>query len=1122
MTEFQSDLVGYADKDVSDYTSDLTASLREAADEAHSELDFGQRIRGSLDDVMAEFEGIEFDFVDTEIGTLSVSDVNAALEAQELTFDDIPFDRSDIDGGGQRPDAVVGAAVVDYKDPGKLASSSGRKDALGQLGGYMVTVAEEQNVDVSDTVGVLTDGEQYLFLHGDDFSQVERRYVNEGATEEFVHLLVGHWAGLTTDGMIGDFGVRTEISINAVNAFYEAFDDAGERSEKFFEEWRLLFEQVCGFEFNKGADVLEEYYGLNISNEEEFRQALFALYTYYALIAKLLAAEFVHYHQDSRFLSFSKKLIGRSNEELRKQMKQFEEGWVFNDAGIDNFLEVSLFSWYIESSVWNDELTDAIVDIAERMRKYDPGRVREEPQEARDLFKNLYQHLVPGELRNQLGEVFTPDWLAELTIEKSGYDGEGTVLDPTCGSGTFLVFAARKKKEWYQEQYGDDLSEEQKEELAHKLLNEIEGFDLNPLAVLASRTNLLIEMGDLLGYYTDNVPVYLADSLRPPELSGQLTGSFYTVEEIPEGNSGDDGGEDEEGRMEIKVPKEIIDRDLVNKYFDLAKKHTLREIDADGFIEDFEQELGIEVPQTKSAIRSSYDDVADLHDRDVNGVWWGIVKNQFRPRFCGEFDYLLGNPPWITLDELTENYRDKVRAEWRTHDILPDDGHAQKKVEHGLLFTVVSLKNYLSDSGDLSFLLPLTAQRGGGATKFRRFLHQETKAKEITDVADPDPFDVTRNRPLVLTVENGSQTEFPIPCDTWIGDTPDFDARLDEVDIDVHPFVAGPLNGAEGKWYSAPQEALDAFKTLYGDSDYHAHEGINTRGGNRLFFVDIVDERTGLVRNRSEKQGKDWGEIRHQVDTSHLFPAAIGEDVNRWGCSSSEVMTVPYDENGRAYSDSELRRTETWDFLHHDDLKMDVGDRKLYGTRMTDTDHPDHFLMGVTEEVFADYKAVYPDISGGTYVDFRAATLGPETLLGDEKPTVFVHKVMYVGAESKEEGYYLSGIMNAAPVRAMVRAHSVLSTNPRAVEEVDIPTFDEGNEIHVELAELSDAAHQLTDSGEIEDGLTESISDLFSNSSEDLDIQTIEEKIDERVSVMFDITDDELSSVRDYLEITQS
>ena len=138
MTEFQTDLVGFSDKDVSDYTPDLTVSLREAADEAASELDFGQRIRGALDGVMTDFEGVDFDYVDTEIGTITVEDVESELEAQALTFDDVPFSRTDVDDGGQRPDAVVGAAVVDYKAPGKLATSSGRRDALGQLAGYMV------------------------------------------------------------------------------------------------------------------------------------------------------------------------------------------------------------------------------------------------------------------------------------------------------------------------------------------------------------------------------------------------------------------------------------------------------------------------------------------------------------------------------------------------------------------------------------------------------------------------------------------------------------------------------------------------------------------------------------------------------------------------------------------------------------------------------------------------------------------------------------------------------------------------------------------------------------------------------------------------------------------------
>jgi type I restriction-modification system DNA methylase subunit len=1122
MTEFQSGLTDHQ-RDVNQYTSDLTAAIRDAAGSADSEIDFSEQIRADLDGVMNQF-GIGFDYVNTQIGSsLSIADVEAVLENQDLSFSDVPFGPDDIHEGGQQPDAVAGASVTDYKNPGELSTQSGRKSALGQLAGYMITVADVQNVDVSDTAGVVTDGEKYLFLHGDDLSQAEQRHVNEGSTEEYIHLLVGHWAVLTVDRILSDFGDRTSISINAVNAFYNALEDPGNRSEKFFEEWKLLFEQVCGFDFDEGAELLEEQYGLDIQNDEEYRKALFALYTYYALIAKLLAAEFVHYHQDSRFLSFMKKLIGRSDDELRNQMDQFEEGWVFKDSGIDNFLEVSLFSWYTESAVWDDDISEAILDIAQRMRKYDPGKIREEPQEARDLFKKLYQHLVPDELRNQLGEVFTPDWLAELTIEKSGYNGEGSVLDPTCGSGTFLVFAARQKKERYREQHGDELSDEQKEEVAKKILNEIEGFDLNPLAVLSARTNLLIEMGELLSYHTGDVPVYLADSVRPPELSSQITGSFYTVEEIP--TESDEGElESSDDYLNIKIPQEIIDRDLVNDYFDLAKKYTLRGVSSDQFVQSFREEYGIEEPRTESAIQYSYQDVSDLHDRDANGVWWGIVKNRFRPHFCGKFDYVLGNPPWITLDNLADDYRDKIKSEWREYDILPDGAQAQKKIEHGLLFTCVSIDEYLKspdqegqNAGELSFLLPLTAQRGGAAGKFRKHLSDNTEVLELTDVADLNPFDVTKNRPLIVSVRNGNETDFPVPCDTWIGDRPPFDARLNSVDIDRHDFVATYLgDDPTGKWYSAPSHAISAFKKIHGESDYEAHEGVGTEGGHGLFFIDIIDGRSNLIENTNIGH-KQWDQVRTTVDPNHVFPAAKGSSVNKWRYSTPRTLLIPHKETGEAYSEEELRTTDTWDFLYHDGRNQDVGDRKWYGTPLKDTDHPNHILQRVTERNFSEYKTIYQNITGGTYVDFEAVTLGPEEVLGEEKPVMFDHSINYIDADSKGEAYYLSGILNSACIRAMMRAHSVLNLNPRAIEEVDIPTFDEGENSHTTLAKLSEGAHQLSESAEVD----ESISAIFDKPTAEVSISDIELKIDEVASDIFDITEDELDSLRYYLEITR-
>jgi type I restriction-modification system DNA methylase subunit len=850
MSERQSDLNSFS-ADANDFSPDLTETIRQAAEDADSEEDFAQQIRSGLDSVMQEFS-LDFDYVDSQIGSLDITEFNSVFDNLGVSLDNLTFDQDDIREGGQRPDAVAGASVTDYKDPGTLDTESGQKSALGQLVGYMIAVSDVQNVDVSDTVGIVTDGHHIIFLHGDELAQPEIRPVNESSVREYINLLVGHYAVLTVDRVLSDFGESTEISVEAVESFYNCFNTAGERSEKFFNEWTLLFEQVCGFDFDSGSELLEENYGITIDNDLEFKQALFSLYTYYALIAKLLAAEFIHYHQDSRFLSFSKRLIGRSDEELRLQMEKFEEGWVFKDAGVDNFLEISLFSWYTEEDAWNENTVQTITRIAEQMRKYDPGRIREDPQEARDLFKNLYQRLVPDELRNQLGEVFTPDWLAELTIERSGYDGDGSVLDPTCGSGTFLVFAARKKKEKYKQAHGESLTSEQKGELAEKILTEIEGFDLNPIAVLAARTNLLIEMGDLLGHYTDDVPVYLADSVRPPEVSGQLSGSFYTVKEIPEASDDVDRTESED-RMDIKIPEEIIDRNLVNEYFNLAKKYTLREVSVDGFIDEFTSQYGINEQTTETAIRSSYDDIADLHDRDVNGVWWGIVKNRFRPQFCGKFDYLIGNPPYNPLDDLANDYRDKIKSEWEEYGILPDGASAQKKIEHGLLFTCVGIDKYLKPGGNLSFILPLTTQRGGAGAKFREYISGHTEVFDITDLADLNPFDITRNRPLILSLQKGGETEFPVPCETWIGSQPDFDSSLSDVVLSTYEFEASYMGDRpSGKWYSAPPNALQAIKKTFGESPYSVHEGIGLEGGHGIFFVNVIDESSGIVENTNE------------------------------------------------------------------------------------------------------------------------------------------------------------------------------------------------------------------------------------------------------------------------------
>ena len=49
-----------------------------------------------------------------------------------------------------------------------------------------------------------------------------------------------------------------------------------------------------------------------------------------------------------------------------------------------------------------------------------------------------YRELIPQPARKSLGEFYTPAWLVERVYERAGYRG-GTVLDPACGCGAFLL-----------------------------------------------------------------------------------------------------------------------------------------------------------------------------------------------------------------------------------------------------------------------------------------------------------------------------------------------------------------------------------------------------------------------------------------------------------------------------------------------------------------------------------------------------------------------------------------------------------------------------------------------------------------------------------------------------------
>ncbi|QEE15957.2 class I SAM-dependent DNA methyltransferase [Promethearchaeum syntrophicum] len=100
--------------------------------------------------------------------------------------------------------------------------------------------------------------------------------------------------------------------------------------------------------------------------------------------------------------------------------------------------------------------------------------------ENEDLFTDLYQKLLENTTRHPKGEFYTHPILAQTMISDV-YKTGMKVLDPTCGSGTFLLEIAKMVAR-------SNLSPKDEE----KAIDNIIGCDINPIACIMARANLFL------------------------------------------------------------------------------------------------------------------------------------------------------------------------------------------------------------------------------------------------------------------------------------------------------------------------------------------------------------------------------------------------------------------------------------------------------------------------------------------------------------------------------------------------------------------------------------------------------------------------------------------------------
>jgi len=980
-----------------------------------------------------------------------------------------------------RPDAVHGQVVIEYEPPNAFSSKRNIEHTYNQLIDYVTAEVKASQKDTGEgfirIVGVGFDGSLIFFVKcrpaGKTGSTKEPaldfimdgpyKFDSESAFTFVTYLRALVRVALTAENLAERFGPKSRVAQETVSAFVDALRNwTTKRAKVFFNEWQRLFGIVYGEQFAGGADkktkALAEIYGLD--KETDFQIILFCVHTYFALLMKLIAAELLSVSEGSLTTSFSSGIVHAEREELEARLADIETGGVYSKRGITNFLEGDFFRWYLEA-LSSPRLQDAIKAVARGLSEFEPATTTIEPEVSRDLLKKLYQYLVPDVVRHHLGEYYTPDWLAELVLNESGYKGDTRkrLLDPACGSGTFLVLAIQRAR-----LFGAK-NNEPTTETAKRILANIWGFDLNPVAIIAARTNYVFALGNLVNELgAIEIPVYLADSVLWPKQKGQMLLS-------------------QDGAVEVRtsvgsffVPKIwVADRSLMRRAAPVIEELVRIGCSESEALERLKKE-GLVFPPHEKVVVKFYEHILELDKDGRNGIWSRFLKNVFAPMTANKFDFVVGNPPWIRWGYLSDEYRKATLEMWQNYGLFSLKGHAARlgggEKDFSMLFTYAAADHYLARNGTLGFLITQEVFKSKGAgegfRKFRLGDRDTLKVIKAHDLVTVQPFEAAANKTAAIFLKKRGETTYPVPYTVWkrrkgVGKIAT-DLKLKEAKklLEKQNLMARPIGKSNGSWQTL-KKTDGGLKHIEGENAYQARRGASTEPYG-VFWLEVQQALSNgdlIVRNLEEMGKRKIRKVRERIEPDLVYPAVRGSDIERWRAKPQiYVLMVQNPEKSEPYSEKRMKRDWpcTYNYLtRFKDILLSRGSRPV---RELAERTEFYAMFGIGKYTIARYKVVWKRMAG----DIVAAVISQAKTDFGWKKIIPTDTTSLFATEDENEAHYLCAIINSTAVRRFIKSYSSPGRGfgaPSVMEHVGIPKFDRKNEIHRNLSELSRSLHKL-------------------------------------------------------------
>ncbi|NBP02611.1 MAG: hypothetical protein EBU90_21320 [Proteobacteria bacterium] len=840
-----------------------------------------------------------------------------------------------------------------------------------------------------------------------------------------------------------------------------------------------------------------------VYSTEAVTEGLFLSHTYLVTVAKLICYRI---------------LKSGSSWDLTEIHKTLQ-GDVFKKNGILNLIESDFFCWIVKDEAW-DLLKGSLLQLANIIDEFDWKDTSE------DVLKPLYESLIDPETRRVLGEYYTPDWLAEIIIQDALKDNKGKrILDPSCGSGTFLQKAIFAKLQARRKTSG----------LIGEILNEVVGFDVNPVAVMIAKTNYLLSIQSLLANRNEDIsiPVYLVDALRARtlELKGMHTDASLNMDVTLY--------LDEDGdKKQVTLKPSVLNRfsiyeSLIDCSYQIAEFFK----DQKSIDKDKAQQIVIKtisdlkhVPSDDLEEQASKNEAIDniiqisevLHyfiKNKRDSIWSYILKNRLYPilysswdRRSGvdlRFDAIVGNPPWITLKGLDLSFQEWLKKTIKEYKLLTSKDI--KNITHLELATLFWLRCsdlYLKKNGTIRFVIPLSIKSSDQHQALRkgeyRFAEDTSSSLRITEffnLNDVEPLFRVPSGVLCGQKTDLCEEKVPkeIPQKRFTGKLQAKNLSLKDAQSDLTIANSSLTLVHERAVWADKGDALQSIKGK--NSFYHPffNQGA-TLVPKPYWFIDAeklkneVGSRLGININcppvqtdpkaASAAKGKNKGTILTGSVEKDFFHAVLtSKDVLPFFTHAPRLCILPvYVSKGALNEVSEIelpkfKGLKNW-LDQAKNLKIEAqGDKADSMTLMERLNYQNALLM---QDPTIDTIVVY-NRSGS---NVSCALVKPTVLLQrlrnsfinkTKKPLInpnslVIDSGLYFGyLKNEDASHYLCAFLNSPFVNTCIKSlQSSGLGGPRDIHkkvlELPIPKYDAANQDHETLKQISQQMHnQLLD-----------------------------------------------------------